>query len=137
MKKITFIRPKESFNKNCSYEIFIGTRKLTELKNGEKKTIEIPKEYENEKLKAKIQWCGSEKINLNNENEILEVKGNKLFNKYLPFVGGIFPLTGIIIFSKQNQTLKNIGIGILVLLLLYVIGILTVWRNKWLNIERK
>jgi len=137
MKKITLIRPRESFNKNCSYEIFIGKRKLTELKNGEEKTIEIPKEYENDKLKAKIQWCGSKKTNLHSSNEVFEIKGNKFFNKYLPFIGGIFPLTGIIIFSKQNQTIKNIGIGILVLLLLFVIGILTVWRNKWLNIERK
>ena len=139
MKKITLIRPRESFNKNCSYEIFIGKRKLIELKNGEEKTIEIPNEYEKNNLKAKIQWCGSKKIklNLNNENEIFEVTGNKLFNKYLPFIGALFPLTGIIIFSKQNPIFKNIGIGILILLLLYVIGTLTIWSNKWLKIEKK
>ena len=69
MKKITLHRPKESFNKNCSYEILVGKRTLTELKNGEEKTIEIPTELRNETLKAKIQWCGSEKIELQNLNE--------------------------------------------------------------------
>ena len=47
MKKITLKRPKESFNRNCSYEILVGKRKLTELKNGEEKVVEIPNELEN------------------------------------------------------------------------------------------
>ena len=54
MKKITLHRPIESFNKNFSYEIVVGKKTLTELKNGEEKIIEIPKEFKNETLKAKI-----------------------------------------------------------------------------------
>jgi hypothetical protein len=45
MRKITLHRPKESLNKNCSYEILVGNRTLTELKNGEEKIIEIPNEF--------------------------------------------------------------------------------------------
>ncbi len=47
MKTITLKRPKESFNKNSIYEIIIDEKKLTELKNGEEKTLEIP---ENSKI---------------------------------------------------------------------------------------
>ncbi|MEN8126012.1 MAG: hypothetical protein ABFR32_12895 [Bacteroidota bacterium] len=54
MKKFTFKRPEEKFNQGISHKIFIGNDKLTELKNGEGKTIEIPKELENGLIKAKI-----------------------------------------------------------------------------------
>jgi hypothetical protein len=39
MKKISFKRPKESFNQGISYKIFVGNNLLTELKNGEKKLL--------------------------------------------------------------------------------------------------
>ena len=91
MKKITFKRPKESFNQGISYKIFVGNNLLIELKNGEKKTIEIPTEFENKSIKAKIQkWWGSENIELNSlsENETLNIKGNKFLNKRAIFIIG-------------------------------------------------
>ena len=139
MKKITLHRPKESFNKNCSYEIQIGKKTLTELKNGEEKIIEIPVEYENETLKAKIQWCGSEKMELRNltENDKIIVSGNKFLNKRLPLFGAMFPLTGIMIFSTNNIISKNIGIGILIFFLIGLVGTLTIGKNKWLKLEKE
>jgi hypothetical protein len=136
MKKITLHRPKESFNKNCSYEILVGKRTLTELKNGEEKTIEIPTELRNETLKAKIQWCGSEKIELQNlnENEKIIVSGNKFLNKKMPFFGAMFPLIGLMSFNLKIIS-KNIGIAIIVCVLIGILGTITIWRNKWLNIK--
>lgn len=137
MKKITLHRPKENFNKNCSYEIIVGEKSLTELKNGEEKIVEIPKELENESLKAKIQCCGSGKIELQDisDNEKITISGNKFLNRKLPLFGAMFPLTGIIIFSNNNIIAKNIGIGILILFLIGLIGTLTVGRNKWLKLK--
>ncbi len=136
MKKITLHRPKESFNKNCSYEILVGKRTLTELKNGEEKTIEIPTELRNETLKAKIQWCGSEKIELQNlnENEKIIVSGNKFLNKKMPLFGAMFPLIGLMSFNLKIIS-KNIGIAIIVCVLIGILGTITIWRNKWLNIK--
>ena len=139
MKKITIHRPKESFNKYCSYKILVGESTLTELKNGEEKIIEIPNELENEPLKAKIQWCGSGKIELNNltENETIKVSGNEFFNRKLIFVGATFPLIGLTFTMKnQNELLKYIGIGVLILLLIGLIGTMTIWKNKWLKVEK-
>ena len=101
MKKIKLHRPKESFNKNCSYEILLEKHSLTELKNGEEKIIDIPKELAEKSLKAKIQWCGSEKFDLKNitENEIIIVSGNKFLNRKMPIFGAIFPMVGLMVFN--------------------------------------
>ena len=139
MKKITLHRPKESFNKNCSYEIQIGKKTLTELKNGEEKIIEIPNEFRDERLKAKIQRCGSEKMELRNltGNEKIIVSGNKFLNRKLPLFGAMFPLTGIMIFNTNNIISKNIGIGVLILFLIGLVGSLTIGKNKWLKLEKE
>jgi hypothetical protein len=136
MKKITLHRPKESFNKNCSYEILVGKKYLTDLKNGEEKTVEIPNEYNAESLKAKIQWCGSEKMDLRNltGNKKIVVTGNKFLNRKMPLLGAIFPIIGLMFFNLKIVP-KNIGIGIFIIFLLAILGTITIWRNKWLNIK--
>ncbi|PTB97255.1 hypothetical protein C9994_03780 [Marivirga lumbricoides] len=136
MKKITLNRPKESFNKNCSYEILVGKKYLTDLKNGEEKTIEIPNEFKTESLKAKIQWCGSEKMELRNltGNEKIVVSGNKFLNRKMPLFGAMFPLIGLMFFNLKIVP-KNIGIGIFIIFLIAIVGTITIWRNKWLNIK--
>lgn len=142
MKKITFKRPKESFNQGLSYKIFIGNNKLTELKNGEEKPVEVATELENEQITATIQrWWGSGKMELNSlsENETLNIKGNKFLNKRAIFIIALLPLTGALMFGygRENLVIKNIGIGLLISILIFVIGILTIGRNKWLKIEKQ
>jgi len=141
MRKITLHRPKESFNKYCSYEILVGKKSLTKLKNGEEKIIEIPNGLDNESLKAKIQWCGSEKMELKNisENEKIIVSGNEFLNRYLPLFGALIPITGVLMFGYGRESTMNyyIGVGLLISILLYVILALTIGRNKWLRIEKK
>tara|TARA_R110002096_G_scaffold254130_1_gene447272 strand:+ start:88 stop:504 length:417 start_codon:yes stop_codon:yes gene_type:complete len=136
MKKITLYRPEESFNKNCSYEILVGKKYLTDLKNGEEKTIEIPNEFTAESLKAKIQWCGSEKMELRDltGNKKIVVTGNKFLNRKMPLFGAMFPLIGLMFFNLKIVP-KNVGIGIFIIFLLVILGTITIWRNKWLNIK--
>ncbi|MFD2914641.1 hypothetical protein [Psychroserpens luteus] len=136
MRKITLNRPKESFNKNYSYEILIGDHTLTELNNGEEKTVEIPTESENQTLKAKIQWCGSEEIELQNikENEKIIVIGNKFLNRKMPLIGAMLTIIALMILNLKIVS-KNIGIGFFIIFLIVIFGTITVWRNKWLNIK--
>jgi len=141
MKNIILKRPKESFNQGISYKIFIGDSILTELKNGESKIVEIPDKYKNESIKAKIQkWLGSEKIQLSSlsKNETLKIKGNKFLNKKAIFIISLLPFTGVLMFGygRENLVIKNIGIGLFILILFFVIGFLTIGRNKWLKIEK-
>lgn len=137
MKKITLFRPNESFNKNFTYEIVVGNTRLTELKNGEEKIIEIPSELESEQIQAKLQWCGSEKIELKNlnENEKVIVNGNEFLNRKMPFLFIIFPITGIVSFTNSEIIPKNISLGILILMIVALVGTLTIGRNKWLKLK--
>ena len=139
MKKLTIKRPHENFNKYCTYELFVGKSKIADLKNGEENSIEIPTELENEQLYAKTHWCGSTKINISNiePNSTISISGNEFLNRRMPFIIGLFPVVGIIIFTGTSQLTKNIGIGVLVLLLVFLVGTLTIGRNKWLRVDSK
>jgi len=137
MKPLKIKRPHENFNKFCSYDLFVGSDKIAELKNGEEKSIEIPTELENEQLYAKTHWCGSTKINISNiePNSTISISGNEFLNRRIPFIIGLFPVVGIIIFTGTSQLTKSIGVGVLVLLFVFLVGTLTIGRNKWLRVE--
>lgn len=137
MKKVKLYRPNETFNNNNAYKILVDGEKVAELKNGEEKTIELADDKSC--LKAKTLWCGSKKLIISDSDKVetVKVSGNKFLNKQMPLVGTLFPLTGIVFFSGNNTLLKNIGIGILIILLLGVIATLTIWRNKWLNVHKE
>ncbi|OBX24911.1 hypothetical protein [Gelidibacter algens] len=141
MKKLKLHRPKERFNKNYAYEIFVGNRKLTELKNGEEKVIEISDEFGNETLKAKIQWCGSEKLNLNifADNESLKVSGSDFLNRKVIWIISILPTTGALMFGygRESSTIKYVGIVLFFSILIFIFWVLIIAKNKWLRIEKK
>jgi|GEM_PF-1238105 len=140
MKKITFKRAKESFNQGISYKIFIDENKLTELNNGEKKTIEIPKEFKNLSIKAKMYgWWGSKRIDLKSlsANETVNIKGNKFLNVKSIFIVLLLPLTGPLMFGygRDYPIIKNIGIILFIVLIAFAIGILVIWKNRWLEMK--
>ncbi|MBW8523938.1 YusG family protein [Chryseobacterium chendengshani] len=70
MAKIIINRSSEFSNILRSIEIFLDNEKIGEIKDGESKEFEIA--AGNHALKAKIDWCSSNLINLNiKEEEIL------------------------------------------------------------------
>ena len=135
MKKIRIKRPKERFNKNCSYEVFINDKIITTLRNGDEKIIEID-EKTSDSLKAKIQWCGSNEIKTDSlkDNESVEISGNVFFNRYLLIFCSLIPIIGILI--SQNGEMKNLGLILIVTVLILIIGTLTIWKNKWIDLKR-
>ncbi len=138
--KITFKRPKENFNQNLTYKIFIGDKKVTELKNGEEKVIEIPDENENMFLKAKMYgWFGSKKVVLKQlpQNESLIISGSKFLNRIVPFVGPILIVSGMMWVLSNNDFIKHFGLGLFVVWLLVAIWVLTFGGNNWLYIKKE
>jgi len=136
MKKITLIRPKEGFNKNCTYKILIDGSKITDLKNDEQKTIEIPEN--SEFIKAKLLWTGSKTIALKKNQTTIIITGDRFLNRLAPYVGGILILISLTFtLSHDNGFIKGFGISFFSIMLIYFIGILTFWRHKWLHIEFK
>ena len=140
MKTLTLNRPKERFNKNISYKIFIGKEKLTELKNGEQKIIEIPNELNKEELTAKIQWCGSKKFSLTElkDKEKLKISGNDLLNRKGVWIIATLPITGALVFGygRESLIIKNIGIGLFFSILIFAFWGMIIARKKWLRIEK-
>ena len=133
MKTIRLTRPKERFNSNCSYKIFINDRLITTLKNGEDKVIDVNESISNS-LQAKIQWCGSKKITTDSlkNNETIQISGNVLFNRYLLIFTSLIPITGILI--AQNRETKTLGLILIVIVLILLIGTLTIWKNHWIDL---
>lgn len=137
MKKITFIRPVESFNKNCSYRIVLGGTLLAELNNGEKKVIEISPGRETEKCKATLQWCGSHSFQLKDlpDDEIVYIRGNKFLNRTMPIMGGIVPIILVLMLNISGVLAKNIALVLLCLVMIGLIGTITVGKNRWISIS--
>ena len=140
MKTVTLHRPNERFNKNISYDIFIGKKKITELKNGEEKVVEIPNEMNIGGLNAKIKSNGSNVLNLSElkENEKIQIRGNDLLNRKLIWIVSILPITGVLIFAygRESLILKNIGTGLFFLILVFAFWGIIIAKNKWLKIEK-
>ncbi len=135
MRKITVKRPIERFNRNCSYRIFIDDENEIELKYGEEKTIEV--DSKSELLTAKIHWCGSKKIKLTDtvNDTVFEARGNKFLNQRFPILAVVPLFASSFALNSGSEILKNLGMGLLIVLFAFVIAILTIGRKKWLNIK--
>lgn len=134
MKKLIIKRPKEYFNRLCSYKVTVNDTPITELAYGEQKELELT--GENGYLQVKMNWCGSEKKSFNelSNNTVLEVESNKFIHRALPSTGALF-LLSIIISSIEMAYAKELATGFAIAIILALIGTLTIWRNKWLNLS--
>ena len=140
MKTITLKRPKESFSQNLTYKVFIGDKKLTELKNGEEKVIEINDIDKNNFLTAKMYWWfGSKKVAIKqlSQNESLTIRGNKFLNRIAPFAGPILTVSGMMWILSNNDFIKGFGLGLFIIWLLIAIWVLTFGGNNWLYIKKE
>ncbi len=140
MKTITLKRPKENFNQNLTHKIFIGDKKMAELKNGEEKVIKISDTDGDNFLKAKMYgWFGSKKVALKQlpQNESLTISGNKFLNRIAPFAGPILTVSGMMWVLSNNDFIKYFGLGLFIIWLLISIWILTFGGNNWLNIKKE
>lgn len=138
MKTMTLKRPNEDFNKNCAYHLVMGQQVLTKLSNGEEKTIEIPDLDQHQTLKAKIKWCGSEEIQIKTiqDNATITIEGNKFLNRKMPLVGAMFPLIGLMVYGLDIVS-KPVGVGLILCFIIAMLLTITVWRNKWLIIQKQ
>jgi len=137
MKQIRLVRPEEKLNKNCRYTILLNGKPVTDLENGESKLIEIPEQSGRPMLQAKIYWCGSRQTQvaeLQDTSEVI-VTGNDWLNRKLPLMGAMVPLTGIALLSGASEATKIAGTVILGILMIGLIGTLTLWKNRWIELR--
>ena len=138
MKTIRLKRPKENFNSFCNYEIYVGKQKVADLKAGEEKTINIQPHQLTDAICAKMIGGRSKSLSISaiSENELVTVKGNKFLNRSIPLTMGFLTITSTAIFSQYGETPKNIGIGLLIIMIMGLIGAFTLWRDQWIDIDK-
>jgi len=98
MGTLRIIRSSEWANKLRAIGIYVNGNKVGEVKNGETKEFEVP-DGMNE-ISAKIDWCGSNKLNLmfsGNGTKTVELTS---FAKHSRF--GIFAASYYTIFAKDK-----------------------------------
>ncbi|PXY01178.1 hypothetical protein DF185_11045 [Marinifilum breve] len=132
--KITLKRPAERINRNVPYRIYLNGKKLTELKNGEEKELELDSVGE---LCAKISWCGSKSLSDLKEGDVVEVNGRVFYNRVLPFLPAIVPLLSVFAFMDGvGDFWKNVMLLLMTLLLIGLVVAISVFRKKWIKMRR-
>lgn len=132
--RIIIKRPQEKVNKRISYPVYVGGKKVIELKNGEEKEIELKS---SELIFAKINWCGSKEISLCKDGEVLEVQGSVFFNAYLPFLIALIPILAVLLFNNIGREVMKIALSvILIFLILFCVLSISVLKKYWISIRK-
>ena len=134
MPKLIIKRTSEWNNRMRGIVIFLDGKKIGVIRNGELKEFEIEPGEHN--IKAKIDWCGSEKLLINladNEVKKIELSGFKLGKYMMP----VALIICIIYFTFGEQL--NLSPMLFMLLILpfglYLMYHLTLGRNKYLRLS--
>ena len=136
MSKLIIRRDSEWANKRRPFELYLNGRKFAEIKDRQVLSFEIPEgKYQ---LKAKVDWCGSQPLNIEiREGEVkrVEVKGF-IFSKYfLPLA----VMAGFLYFGIYFK--YHINSLILATLLMFFFGymmyFLSFGRNHYLRLNEK
>ncbi len=142
MKKITIKRSSEWNNRGRKIGVYIDGEKVGVIKNGEIKEFII--EEGSHKIKAQIDWCGSNNIEFdisNNFKGYFELSGFKYANWLMPLVG--FLTAGFFLpraFGNKEifgSELEYIFILLVSPMFLYLVYYLTIGRNKYLQLKLK
>jgi len=132
--KITRIR--EWANRRFSYKILVDGNEQFEIANGQERFLTVDS---GTTLQAKLMWCGSERVNISTDKgqiKELRIKANKGPNIRFPFLAlTVLILCIIINLVYPDNGLKEAMISIAVGVIIYALALLTIWRNKFLNIE--
>lgn len=142
MAKLTIIRSSQYVNSMRSINIMIDGKSIGRVANGETRTFDIPTGLH--KVKAKIDWCGSREQTIDvheNDEAVLNLsafKGSKLIgSKYSMATTVLFILAMIFLTGPVKQYLIAGYLAFCCIMLLPMIYIFTIGRNRYLLLERR
>jgi len=135
MSKLVVNRRSEWANRARKIGLYLDDQKIGAIANGESKEFDLnPGNY---KLKAKIDWCGSQLNHLEiKENEVTEVDLTGFTkNKWvLPVL--ILVQISLLILSYSIEINNVLMIAFSTGLLIYIIYPITIGRNHYLKLIR-
>jgi len=136
MRKIRVERNSEWNNKARAIGIYIDREKVGTINDGETQEYEV--ENGKHEIFAKIDWCRSQKIELNiaeNETKTIKLSGFKYSKWILP------ALLGIMLFYYLGKYALNIDLNFLIWIMaigfLYPIYYITFGKNRYLILTEK
>lgn len=137
MIQLKIVRPKEWANRNFNYKILVNGKEQVEIANNEEKLLSVEPDST---IQAKLMWCGSKQVKLTNaDNNIkqISISGNKNFNTILPIVSLTVLMIAVLVNNFfTDTTSKFILTGIIIVVMIYAICSITIWRNNVLDIQK-
>lgn len=132
MSAIILQRHNEYVNSQRSYRIFIDGVAAGNIRNGETKNY--PVAAGRHRVMAKIDWCGSEEIEVDvkeGESVTVAVSGFRFSNWLMPLSSGIIALHFILDMTIDFSYL----IFLVIPVLLGLIYLVTIGKNKYLRLQ--
>ena len=137
MIQLKIVRPKEWANRNFNYKILVNGKEQVEIANNEEKLLSVEPDST---IQAKLMWCGSKLVKLTNaDNNIkqISISGNKNFNTILPIVSLTVLMIAVLVNNFfTDTTSKFILTGIIIVVMIYAVCSITIWRNNVLDIQK-
>ena len=137
MIQLKIVRPKEWANRNFNYKILVNGKEQVKIANNEEKLLSVEPDST---IQAKLMWCGSKQVKLSNaDNNIkqISISGNKNFNTILPIVSLTVLMIAVLVSNFfTDTTSKFILTGIIIVVMIYAVCAITIWRNNVLDIQK-
>ena len=137
MIQLKIVRPKEWANRNFNYKILVNGKEQVEIANNEEKLLSV-EPYST--IQAKLMWCGSKQVKLTNADRNIKqisISGNKNFNTILPIVSLTVLMIAVLVSNFfTDTTSKFILTGIIIVVMIYAVCSITIWRNDVLDIQK-
>lgn len=136
MGQLKIKRINEWANKRFTFRIIVEGKEEFEIANGQERIIMIDSPVT---LQAKLMWCGSKKINISmdkdSESEV-RISSNKQANIRFPIAAlSIFTICILVNLIYPENGARDFITGLLAGVMVPLLGFLTIWRNKFIDIE--
>ncbi len=136
MGQLKIIRLKEWANKRFNYKVILDGQEQFEIANGQERLISIDNPVT---IQAKIMWGSSKKIKVavnNDKIKEIRISANKQTNIIYPILAlSIIMTCSIINLVNPDNDIKDFMTGLLIGVTVPLLGLLTIWRDNFLDIE--
>jgi hypothetical protein len=136
MGQLKITRLREWANERFAYKIILDGQEKFEIENGQERLISIDNAVT---VQAKIMWGSSKKVKVDISNDKIKeirVSANKQTNIRLPIAAfSIVMFCSVVNLIYPDNGAKDFMTGLLIGVAASLIGVLTIWRDKFLDIE--
>jgi hypothetical protein len=136
MGQLKITRLREWANKRFAYKIILDGQEKFEIANGQERLVSIDNAVT---VQAKIMWGSSKKVKVDNSDDKIKeirISANKQTNIRLPIAAfSIVMFCSVVNLIYPDNGAKDFMTGLLIGVVASLIGLLTIWRDKFLDIE--